>query len=323
MSNKTLEIRELVSQLQLDILGLTETWLNQFDSAKIKELLSPDTHDFYHISRDGIGGGVGILLSKKFTNIKLCSQHKYKSFEHIEINFYLVNKVFKFIVIYRTPPKTNFDDFMEEISNLMSAVYNEDKSIYICGDFNVWVEDRSDQYARKFMEVLDVFDCRNVIETSTSLSDHILDLLICENSDDRVRDVEVEPDFFLSYFHGLVTLINLKIKTTEKYIERIPFRFKNAFESEDFIDGVVTLLEVEKLRGCPCRRDHSSDLKCNDCVNCLVTIYNRLFGSEYDERCPTIEKFVIKKESCPWFTTEVVVARRERIREKVEKEENN
>ena len=49
VSNKTIEIRELILERVLDILVLTETWLDdKVSNSRIAEL-TPNTHSFYHI----------------------------------------------------------------------------------------------------------------------------------------------------------------------------------------------------------------------------------------------------------------------------------
>ena len=65
VGNKTIKIRNLINELELDVLLLTETWLqgNISDSSRIKEL-KPYTHNFYHIPRKTKGGGgVGAVVS--------------------------------------------------------------------------------------------------------------------------------------------------------------------------------------------------------------------------------------------------------------------
>ena len=60
VSNKTIEIRELINERSLDILALTETWLDS--NSRIAEL-TPKTHTFHHVPREtGIGGGVSVKL---------------------------------------------------------------------------------------------------------------------------------------------------------------------------------------------------------------------------------------------------------------------
>ena len=62
VGNKTLEIRDLINDEKFDILAVTETWLNEYDTAMINEM-TPSTHTFLHIPRnDKRGSGVGIFL---------------------------------------------------------------------------------------------------------------------------------------------------------------------------------------------------------------------------------------------------------------------
>ena len=84
VTSKTLEIRELIAEKSFDILALTETWLSKNDSSKIAELV-PDrpTHIFYHVPREGRGGGVGLCLSKRFTHVKMIKSLNYTSFEYM------------------------------------------------------------------------------------------------------------------------------------------------------------------------------------------------------------------------------------------------
>ena len=110
-TSKTLEIRELIAEKSLDILALTETWLSNNDSSKIAELL-PDTHIFHHVPREKRGEGVGLCLSKGITHVKMIKSLNYTSFEYIHVNFSLANELYKFIVLYRPPPKTNFNNFI-------------------------------------------------------------------------------------------------------------------------------------------------------------------------------------------------------------------
>ena len=68
VGNKTIKIRNLINDENLDVCMLTETWLKGDigDSSKIKEL-TPKTHNFFHTPRSGkSGGGVGVIVTKSF-----------------------------------------------------------------------------------------------------------------------------------------------------------------------------------------------------------------------------------------------------------------
>ena len=81
VGNKTCEIRDYINDNKLDILMLTETWLNNYDSAKIREM-TLDTHTFLHVSRgDRRRGGVGIFTSKSFSKIRKEKVPKTDNFE--------------------------------------------------------------------------------------------------------------------------------------------------------------------------------------------------------------------------------------------------
>lgn len=103
VSNKTIEIRSLINDEDLDFLALTETWLNEYDRAKIKEM-TPVTHTFVHIPRkDKRGGGVGLVLSKVCNKIMVEKTEKWMSFEHMQVSCVLGGRKTVFIVVYRPP----------------------------------------------------------------------------------------------------------------------------------------------------------------------------------------------------------------------------
>ena len=61
VGNKTMQIREIISDQTLDILALSETWLEDYDPAKINEM-TPPTHTFWHIPRGSRGEGLVYLF---------------------------------------------------------------------------------------------------------------------------------------------------------------------------------------------------------------------------------------------------------------------
>ena len=68
--SKTFEIWGYIIDDKLDVLVLTETWLNTHDKAKIRDM-TPDTHMFLHVPReDKKRGGVGLFISNSFSKIK-------------------------------------------------------------------------------------------------------------------------------------------------------------------------------------------------------------------------------------------------------------
>ena len=85
--NKTPEILELIKDFDIDLCGITESWLKKADSAKIAEIkeLGYETDSK---PRAGRGGGVAFLY-KSFLKYKPKKSTRYKSFECIESSIIL------------------------------------------------------------------------------------------------------------------------------------------------------------------------------------------------------------------------------------------
>ena len=257
VTSKTLEIRWLIAEKSLDILAFTETWLSNNDRNKIAELV-PHTHIFYHVPREGRGGGVGLCLSKRFTHVKMIKSLNYTSFEYIHINFSLTNKLYKIILLYRPPPKTNFNNFTNKFYGLMNPLFDENRKVYVCGDFNIWAEDDTDNYTKRFLEVVGNFNYKNVVCEPTARSGHILDLVMCDELDDDLVEVYVDPDYMAKNFHKLVNF-RIKTNTENKIVKKITFRRKNLFNEDILIEHGLQNIEIRKLLNCQCQGENCEE----------------------------------------------------------------
>ena len=202
------------------------------------------------------------------------------------INFSLANELYKFIVLYRPPPKTNFNYFINEFYGLVGFLFDENRKVYVCGDSNIWTEDNTDNHAKRFLEIVGYFNYKNMVCEATARSGHILDLVMCDESDDDLVEVHVEPDYMAQNFHKMV---NFKIKTNteNKIVKKISFRRKNSFDEDILIENGLQNIEIKKLLNCQCQ---SERLTYNNCVHCLTLIYNTMFKEEYENMCPLITK---------------------------------
>ena len=125
----------------------------------------------------------------------------YTSFEYLQKTFSLTNNFLKFVVLHRLPPKTNSNDFVNEFYGLKSSLLDENKKAYVCGDFNIWAEDDTDMYMRRFLKVTEDFNYKNVVCEPTSRLGHVLDLVMCDETDDDLVEVHVKPDYRTQNFH--------------------------------------------------------------------------------------------------------------------------
>ena len=304
VGNKTMEIRSLINDEKFDILALTETWLGEYDKAKIKEM-TPTTHTFVHIPRkEKKGGGVGLVLSKSCKKIKLENTDKYTSFEHMKVSFDLGPRKSVFIVVYR-PPSQNFRIFMEEFRNFIETLDMVSVNTYICGDFNILIDNEENYTTRRFHDMMKSFNLVNKVESSTSVGGHILDLVFCDSDHNLVHEVIVDEICRISPVHKLVTF-RIPCEKNVSYSKKIVFRKKNDLVPEILINNVVEKIDTMKNTDC----SHNDQM--NKCAACLAKLYNDEMRKEYEEMCPVKEKNIIVRDNAPWYNSEIHLAKKEK-----------
>ena len=317
VKNKSGEVRELINEHSLDIFVVCETWLytDEKTSRTIIKEMCPSTHSFHHVPRpredNRAYGGVGIFLSKAFTHIRMRNADKYSTFEYLIIDFNHNREKLKFIVVYKPPP-SNQITFREQLQDLLDTLVDETRKVYICGDFNQWVDDPNDRDATLFLELMDSFNFTNNVNAPTSRSNHTLDLVLSDKDICNTRNVQVEPIQFsfqdLPQFHRFITF-ELDLMTNKKIKKKITFRNKANLQPDSLISKAVDMLHRRKQEPCECRLDGS--LKAT-CCNCLTEIYNHTLRSLYEDMCPMVDKEILLTDHEPWFNSTIKEARKKR-----------
>lgn len=135
--SKVSELQDMLIQLPVSVLALTETWLENCS----EDTFSIPGYQITHRPRVGSkGGDVALLMNDKLS---------FKPFDHSKLNISISTLECLFIrvqkktdagiligVIYR-PPGTPMDMFNDEMDSLLSQLLRYDKEIILLGDFNV------------------------------------------------------------------------------------------------------------------------------------------------------------------------------------------
>ena len=311
VGNKTVEIRNLINEDSLDILALAETWLGEWDKAKIQEM-TPTTHTFLHVPRKGRrGGGVGIFVSNSFSKIKMEVVASVESFEHLQVSFGLGGRKFVIIVVYRPPsPRVNavLENFLEEFRMYLETVDTVSANVFICGDFNFWLDDIDSYGVSGFIEMMDILHFSNKVDKVTSSTGHILDLVFCDTVHNLIQEVQVDDICCISPVHMLVQF-KIPFMKDKKQRKKIVFRNKGSFDPGLLVDRVAHSISLEEHGYCL----HGSR-EIRDCLNCFTNLYNSAAKREYNDMCPTVEKVIIVKDHAPWFNSDILKAKREKRR---------
>lgn len=137
ISNKISDIQLLLTQLNVDVLAVTETWLDykSVDTIKIPE------YTFVHKCREtGCGGGVGFFIKYSVPFQLLDPTPTTQSHTSYESLFLSIPQKkgphFVLGTIYR-PPGQNLDTFNDEFNTLLSELTKRHHNIHLAGDYNI------------------------------------------------------------------------------------------------------------------------------------------------------------------------------------------
>ena len=241
VKNKRLLIKDWVVDNNIDILALTETWLqpDNKDDHIIGEL-TPTCYSFYHSPRQTRGGGVGILIKDGFDISRpTISTHQFQTFEFMDMQIKTsLSRSVCIVVIYRPPLSSNractTDHFMVEFGSLLEQYVTDSSSLLITGDFNLHVNNNLDKSSRNFLALIDSFNLKQHV-CSTHRAGHTLDLLLTRDDDQLVTSVSIHDAAFSDHFvvNGVLSL-DKPLFTKKQIIYR---SFKN-FDIDLFISDI-------------------------------------------------------------------------------------
>lgn len=176
----------MLSNYNLDILSVTETWLGG------EALAVPQGYDIFRQDRATRGGGVAVLVKKglkvKILNVDDNNWKKPCSIELLCLSVQVsYNRCFILCTIYRTNYVSN------DISNFNKLLHSfqcVQKPIIFLGDFNINM--CSVDASAKFSVVLSRYKYSQLVKQPTR-GDNLLDLVLCNREClTRIYDIEVQ-----------------------------------------------------------------------------------------------------------------------------------
>ena len=151
--NKVGDIYDEFSEKKLDFLVATEFWLKPSDPDY--HLQVKDFNDLKFINRHRPrrqGGGIATIHRKSFNVNNVLIDFKPKSFEY---GVDCVNHgKFAILSIYRPPALKHRILFLEELDGLLSILVGKYKRLLLCGDINLHFENPTDNFSRKFLDLI-------------------------------------------------------------------------------------------------------------------------------------------------------------------------
>ena len=298
-------ILDLLIRENLDFLVITETWLK--DNVECQSWLNAQgLHDLSYkhdnIPRQGRkrGGGLLLLYKKSLSMIRLESL-KLSSCESAIWKLSTNNYSFTCIGIYHPPAtsKNQVSDtsFTDELTDKLSTVLPELSNVIITGDFNIHVNDVTDENATFFTEALFSLGLHQHVHTATHNKGNTLDLIL--TNPDELPILRCEAVDFVSDHRLVVCQTNLlNPKPSPKKINICKYTSDKIIAFEQSLDFHDTM-------------------KCSD-INEAVHEFEDQLTTKLNLLIPYTTKTVCERKVVPWFVPELkaqrlILRNRERV----------
>lgn len=173
------KIRDYITELNtpFDIIAISETWL---DSEDCSDILLNGYDVIYRNRNNKKGGGVAIYVnvSIEFKVIQTMSMVIDDVLECITVELRIGNmKNIIVSCIYRAPG-TNIDMFTDQLESMIKTVRNTNKTIFICGDFNIdLLKYNTNNGTTHFVDMLFSLGIYPLIDKPSRITDHSATLI--------------------------------------------------------------------------------------------------------------------------------------------------
>ena len=298
LRHKSEMVKEIRGEFDVDIFLFVETWLKNDDSVEIGELECGGDFKFIHVPRESRqGGGVG-CLAKSELNVTKKESVITKTFEHMEIEFQNNSKVITILVIYRPEPsnqnKYTLPEFYDEFTQFLAHYQTYQNDVILAGDFNFHVNKPNDRRASLFMNILDMFDLIQHVNSPTHKEGNTLDLVI-------TRQNSIITDCFVGDLISDHNCVLLKVRANKSHNPVKNIRVRNTRS----INIAQLKIDISQHFAQKPEADPQADpVQQAQYLNKLIDLYNSS-RVVLDKHAPAKTKTVMLRKPTPWTNKEI------------------
>jgi len=298
--NRSVFFSDILTTENIDIFALSETFQNVNTTPAQLFDITPQSFQFLGQPRCGhsrltakanIGGGLGFLV-KDLLCPDVIHLPSFSSFESFGITVKSRGSKLAIFNIYRLPDSSSyskpFSTFISEFSSFLSASATVPHDFIITGDFNIHVNNQSDTHSAQFLSLLDSFNLKQHVSSSTHISNNILDLVITSHQSSILSSVLISP-VSPSDHYRVMSSLNFQPPPPKPAILHTFRRIKS--------------IDIQSF----CKDIASSALVTNPptALPDLVALYNNTLLAILDKHAPVQSKLIASAKSNPWYTTEL------------------
>lgn len=291
-ADKPSEIHDLISDNDLDILVITETWLrgDTTDSVAVGDM-TPNGYCFVHAPRmEGRGGGLAVIHK---SNIKMTKFHRFtfKTFECFSISANISGVSLKLCALYKPPKFAASSQFLEEFSSLVEQLTSSPGELILLGDFNLHVDIPSNHDATKFLNILESTNLLQHVNLPTHQNGHTLDLVITRSTGLGVHGIGTNSS--VSSDHLTVTF-SVAIPKPQKSTKSMYLRKWKSINTDNLNNDIKSSILAE-----------NSTTE----VNQSVQLYNQVLRELIDKHAPGKQTTITIRPQTPWYNADIKQAK--------------
>lgn len=167
-------LMDSINNFPFSAIGITETWLHE----NSPEMFNLSNYEMIRKDRkNGRGGGVAIYINNTFI-FKIRTDIEIEGSESLFIEVSMSkNKNMIIGTIYR-PPTSDVDTFINQIDSVLNKISQENKHIYLMGDYNLDLVNKTNNNILKFYNTMLLYSCYPHISKPTridSVSETLID----------------------------------------------------------------------------------------------------------------------------------------------------
>ena len=218
----------------------------------------------------------------------------FRTFECLDVTF--INNI-RTLVIYRPPCSTvnglTVNLFWDEFSSLLEEVLVSTSEFLLLGDFKFYIDDTSNIHAKQFMDIIESFNCKQLVTQATHVYEYVLDLVIgCDGLEDAfltdmcVVGHAISDHLVISFSLNMTKPPRQKKVIVCRKIKRINF---NSFNSD--INESNVMIDTSDLFS-------------------LVKNYEHVLSTLLDKHAPVRRRAIIVRPEAPWYNVNITEAKR-------------
>ena len=121
---------------------------------------------------------------------------KTKTFELMSLHVSNGTQSVRLLVVYRSPPNTKngftTSEFLVEFADLMDTVGMDMSNMLIAGDFNLYMDNESNNDTKHFVDILKAADLTQQVEDPIHAAGHTIDLLITRSFCEFLKNIKID-----------------------------------------------------------------------------------------------------------------------------------